>query len=81
MGRHKGEKNKPIIYALYKGDKFLCEGTKEEISKEMNVSINTLKYYRTKHWLVNRRTKNGNNNRRILIMVDTEDKLIDLQQN
>ena len=23
MGRHKGEKNKPIIYALYKGDDLL----------------------------------------------------------
>ena len=70
--------NKPV-YAMYKGDEFLCEGTKEEISKIMNVSINTLNYYRTKHWIVNRRSQNGNNNRRILIRVDKEDKLINLQ--
>lgn len=79
MGRHKGEKNKPIIYALYKGDEFLCEGSKEEISKAMNVSINTLNYYRTKHWIVNRRTESGNSNRRILVKLDGYDKFVDLQ--
>ncbi len=79
MGRHKGEKNKPIIYALYKGDDLLYEGTKEEISKAMNVSINTLNYYRTKHWIVNRRTEAGNSKRRVLVRVDDNDKFADLQ--
>jgi len=67
------------IYALYKGEKFLCEGTKEEISKKMNVSTKTLDYYRTKHWIVNRRSRSGVNNRRILIKLNGNDKFTELQ--
>lgn len=79
IGRPKGGKNKPSVYALYKGDQFLAEGTKEEIAKAVGVSINTLNYYRTKHWIVNRRTSHGNTNRRVLIRIDKEDELLDLQ--
>lgn len=79
MGRVKGKPGNRWIYALYKGDTFIAEGTKEEISKQTGLSINTLGYYRTKHWIVNRRSKSGKNNRKILIRLDGPDKFEDLQ--
>lgn len=36
------------IYALYKGDKFITEGTKKEIAKSIGVKVNTISYYATK---------------------------------
>lgn len=36
------------IYALYKGDKFITEGTKKEIAKCIGVKVNTISYYATK---------------------------------
>ena len=33
------------IYALYKGDKFITEGTKKEIAKCIGVKVNTISYY------------------------------------
>lgn len=35
------------IYALYKGDKWLCEGTVEELSKKRGVLKSTILYYGT----------------------------------
>lgn len=71
--------HKGYIYALYKGDNFICEGTKKEISNQTGLSIKTLDYFRTKHYIVNRRAKSGKNNRKILIRIDGEDKYEDLQ--
>lgn len=65
---------KRAIYAVYKGDKFLCEGTREEICEILNITKATFKYYRTKHWIYNRRTPNSNN-RKIIIRIDQEDKM------
>ena len=36
------------IYALYKGDKFITEGTKKQIAKCIGVKVNTISYYATK---------------------------------
>ena len=41
----KGRKRKK--YVLYKDDKILSHGTIEEIASKMNLSVNTLYFYRT----------------------------------
>ena len=65
-------------YAMYKGDEFLCIGTKEEICKQMNITPKTFGFYRTNHYK-NRPTRNGN--RRMIYRIDGKDKLFsDLQQ-
>jgi len=72
-------KYRPHIYAMYKGDEFLCEGTKDEICKEMNIKKSTFNYYRSVVWVVNRKSKSGKNNRRIIIKLDGKDKFSKLQ--
>ena len=61
------------IYAMYKGDTFLCEGTREEICNKMGIKKATFQHYRTKHYFINRKTKK--NNRRIIVRIDDEDKM------
>lgn len=39
------------IYALYKGDKFIDIGTAKELSKLMDIKIETFWFYMSKHWL------------------------------
>ena len=39
------------IYALYKGDEFIDIGTSKELSKIMNIKINTFWFYMSKYWL------------------------------
>lgn len=60
------KKGKKYIYAMYKGDEFLCEGTKEEICKQMNISINTFNYERASYY--SKRSKK--NNHRVIIRID-----------
>lgn len=55
------------IYALYKGDTFVTEGTKEEIAKELNISINTVSEFGTERYA--HRSKKSKN-RKILIRID-----------
>lgn len=60
------------VYAMYKGDECLAIGTKKEICKQMNISIKTLNYYRTKAYqerLENRKEKNA----RRVIRIDEEE--------
>lgn len=38
---------KEYIYALYKGDKFITEGTKREIAAETGLKVSTLTFYAT----------------------------------
>lgn len=47
------------IYALYKGDKWLCEGTVEELSKKRGVLKSTILYYGTASY--QKRSVNGKN--------------------
>ena len=42
---------KPNIYALYKGDKFITEGTKKEIAEYTGLKVKTLSYYCTNAYL------------------------------
>ena len=51
------------LYAVYKGDEFLTEGTREEICADLKIKKNTFYYYRTKAW--QRRFKDGKNHRMI----------------
>ena len=39
---------KKMIYALYHGDKWITDGTKEEIAKFMNVSVRTITFYKSR---------------------------------
>lgn len=55
------------IYAVYKGQEFVTEGTREEICDELGIKKATFYYCRSKHW--ERRFKNGKNHR-IIIRID-----------
>ena len=61
---------KRAIYAVYKGDKYITEGTSQEICKELGIKINTFYYCRSKQW--QKRFKKGNNHR-IIIKLDNID--------
>lgn len=39
--------SKPVIYAVYRGDKFIDLGTKYQLAKKLNVSPETVDYYST----------------------------------
>lgn len=39
---------KKWIYAVYKGDRFITEGTTEEICKHLGIKKQTFYFYRTK---------------------------------
>lgn len=39
---------KYIVYALYKGDEFIGEGTIHELSKQTGLKTNTLRFYMSK---------------------------------
>lgn len=43
-----GRKN---IYALYKGEKFITEGTKQEIAEYIGVKVNTISFLATNVYL------------------------------
>ena len=58
-------KGKKYVYAMYKGDVFLCEGTKEEICKQMNISSNTFNFERASYY--SKRSKK--NNHRVIIRI------------
>ena len=62
--RNKYKKHRQWIYAVYKGEEFLTEGTREEICKKLKIKKNTFYYYRTRFW--EERVKNGNNHRVII---------------
>ena len=38
-------------YALYKGDKYIFGGTKEELAKYLGVKPHTITFYNSKTWL------------------------------
>lgn len=41
---------KKKIYALYKGDEWITDGTKEELAEYLNVKIRTIDFYSTRRW-------------------------------
>lgn len=56
---------------MYKGDELLAFGTREEICKQMNIKLQTWRYYRTnayKERIKNRKAKNF----RTIIRIDKD---------
>jgi len=63
------------IYAMYKGEEFVCEGTKEEICKNGGIKPKTFEFYRSRYYRDNRV---GNpSKRKIIIRIDGKDKIWD----
>lgn len=65
--------NMAWVYAMYKGENLLSIGTAKEICEEMGISIQTFRFYRTKHYkkiVENSRLKN----RRIVIRLGKDDQ-------
>lgn len=61
------------IYALYKGDKFITEGTKKEIAEAIGCKIKTISFLATniyKQRMKNRKKKHRKPNHLILIKID-----------
>ena len=54
------------IYALYKGNKQLAEGTLDELVKKYNVKKRTLLFYQTPTYCI----KRNKGNRRVLVRVE-----------
>lgn len=52
------------IYAMYKGEQCLAIGTIIQLSKELGVSIQTIRFYLTPSY--KKRVKKGNNRRELI---------------
>ena len=66
---------KKNIYALYKGEKFITEGTKQEIAKVQGCKVKTISFLATnayKKRMEARKYKYGKPNHLILIKIDEE---------
>lgn len=59
-----------IIYAFYKGDEFVCDGTLEEISGKTEITVQNLCYYKTPSYL--KRTNESTASRLIPIGIKKE---------
>ncbi|HSH24199.1 MAG TPA: hypothetical protein VLA13_01475 [Massilibacterium sp.] len=55
-------------YAVYKGDKFVTIGTVEELSKELGVKQETVRFYATPSY---RKRKKENGNHIIVIKIES----------
>lgn len=53
------------IYTLYKGDKWLTDGTKDELAEYLNVKIKTIDFYMSKAY--KKRNPKGNNFKVIVV--------------
>jgi hypothetical protein len=71
MTRYKKHNN--WVYAVYKGDNFLCEGTREEICNQLGIKRNTFGFYRSNYYKKNRITRLGK--AKIIIRIDAKDKI------
>lgn len=60
-----------MIYALYKGDKFIDLGTIQYLAKKMNVQIKTIQFYLTDAY--KKRSKDDYSNRYILIKIEDDE--------
>lgn len=60
--------NKKYIYAVYKGNEYICDGTKAEICQRLNIKPATLDFYCSNWYLKNRESKK--NNRIIITRVE-----------
>ena len=62
-----------VIYAVYKGDKFLCEGTASECAKYLKVEPKTVRLWSAPSNL-KRSESSGGNNRKIAFVIDKLEK-------
>ena len=58
------------IYALYKGDKFITDGTKKEIAKCIGVKVKTISYDATKAYEKRMKKYKHKKGCKILIRID-----------
>lgn len=56
------------IYALYKGEEILADGTIKEIAEKMGIKEKSLRFYRTPTY--QHRAKNGKNRRALVRLYD-----------
>lgn len=73
----KYQKHNCWIYAVYKGDKLICDGTREEICEYLGIKKNTFQFYRTKIYK-EKRCKTPKC--KTIIRIDGNDKIYNLQQ-
>ena len=59
------------IFALYKGETLLADGTLKEIAAKMGVQVESIRYYKTPAY--QRRAKNVRN-RRMLVWLGDDDE-------
>lgn len=64
MRRRPNEK----VYALYKGERLLADGTIHEIAEKMGVQVESIRFYKTPTY--QRRVKGEN--RRVVVCLDDE---------
>lgn len=62
-------KYRGVEFALYKGEELLAIGTTEEIAKQLNNSVSTIVYYRSKAYK-RRIEKRNTKNARLLIPIE-----------
>lgn len=64
------------IYALYKGEKFLDEGTKKEIADRRGCKVSTMSFLASNAYKKRMETGKGNTNRKrgnYLILIEIDD--------
>ena len=64
-------RKKKKVYALYKGDVNLCDGTIKEIADKMNLSEETIRFYKSKTY---KRRRIDSENFLELIVIEDEYK-------
>lgn len=80
MARKKYERHNPWVYAAYKGEEFLCEGTKEEICASLGIKLATFQFYRTNYYKKNRFNsvkiyKKHKESGLVIVRIDGKDKI------
>ncbi len=51
--------NNRVWYAIYKGDEFIVQGTKEECAKFLGIKSVTIEFYSTPTWKKRNKDKDG----------------------
>lgn len=64
-------RKKKKVYALYKGDVNLCDGTIKEIADKMNLSEETIRFYKSNTY---KKRRNESDNFLELVLIEDEYK-------
>lgn len=62
-------------YTIYKGDDYICQGTREECAKYLNVKPDTISFMTTP--IYKKRREGGDNYLIVLVTNDNDDDLFD----